>query len=192
MSELNQGAVVTMTHEKWLRARASSGAADAPSLAWAVDEIDQLRKVYSLTMQMIEGERAAAGQITDDLLRIKRGEAVSEGSSALIQELEAEMLRLREFEAREAAVTNFFAAIVMFGEGKISDEQFQRVMRTHETVLCSAIEALGRRDKIRKLEGALDHFETLDAFWCFGNPRTTVKKRIDEIKAELAKMRAGE
>lgn len=68
----------------------------------------------------------------------------------------AEIDRLREFEAREAAVTNFFAGIVDFGDGKLTEEQFLRLMEAHDSVLCSAIEALGRRDKIRKLEGALE------------------------------------
>lgn len=153
--------------------------------------------------QRVAQEQIHSNKTAEDLFAIRRGEAPSEGASALIKEIHVdyvearsagkEIARLREFEAREVAVTNFFAAIVMFGEGQISEKQFQGAMRAHETVLCSAIESLGRRDKIRGAEGEIRALERAHA--AFQNADLNVDAYFDleigRLQRDIAEARAG-
>lgn len=96
----------------------------------------------------------------------------------------AELARLREFEAREAVVTNLFAVFYAAGEGKISDEQLVGVINSMDQDIADAIHALGRRDKIRKLEGAVEVLQTVLA-------GASIADTLIEHTQQLAEARAG-
>jgi hypothetical protein len=119
-----------------------------------------------------------------------------------------EIDRLREFEARESVVTNVMAAFVAFQDDKMSPEAFQDLITRSEKVMCSAIEALGRRDKIRKLEGAHEEAdrmirnlrESANIAAARGYHDTAIRhtydadqltERLTAIKQQLTQARAG-
>jgi DNA-directed RNA polymerase subunit RPC12/RpoP len=145
------------------------------------------------TLIAIGNDKTILAETIEDLWRLKRGEEVAEDSSDLLKMISTEMKRLREFEAREAIVTNLMAAWVDVIDGKKTVDQFEELVKSSEAEMCRAIECLGRRDKIRKLEGAI---ESLKGFigpgvqdyrhWTWQD----VQQEVERYEQQLAEARA--
>lgn len=106
--------------------------------------------------------------------------------------VEPELARLREFEAREAMVTNLMAAWIDVIDGKKTLSQFEELVKRSEAEMCRAIECLGRRDKIRKLEGALDALREV-AKWARDGEilYMDLEHETAVVEQQLAEARAG-
>lgn len=136
------------------------------------------------TLLAISNDKTILAETIEDLWRLKRGEEVAEDSSDLLKMISTEMKRLREFEAREAIVTNLMAAWVDVIDNKMTRDRFEELLKRSEAEMCRAIECLGRRDKIRKLEGAEEAL--LDVLH-----RGHIRRAIKEAQVQLAEARAG-
>jgi hypothetical protein len=126
----------------------------------------------------------------------------------LAEGLLAEIDRLREIEARDVAVTNLFVAFRAAGEGKISEDEFAGIISSMDRDLGRAVEHMARRDKIRKLEGAIEELKHMiryqrDSATCaaanllnvfalrHASEADRMEKRMVELEQQLADTKAG-
>lgn len=119
------------------------------------------------------------------------------GQAEVVSKVELD--RIREFEAREAIVVNLMAAWVDLIDGKRTISQFEELVKRSEAEMCRAIECLGRRDKIRKLEGAVKALKAIAERYHDEKPGTCgkwvsaadVETALDYYTEELGEARAG-
>lgn len=143
-------------------------------------------KFTAYAQEMISSGRWPAGELEDteseDGMNELGDNPLSEENQ--IEVLRREITRLRELEAREAMVVNLMAAWVDVIDNKMTRDRFEELLKRSEAEMCRAIECLGRRDKIRKLEGAEEAL--LDVLH-----RGHIRRAIKEAQVQLADARAG-
>lgn len=128
------------------------------------DELDHLRAGVSSMKEPLDTP-IPGPTITlkngEEYLKWRRGQGLEEHLSKHLDIVFAELARLREIEAREAVVVNLMAAWVEVIDGKLTVDRFEEFIQRSDAQMCRAIECLGKRDKIRKLEGSVEVFRSL-------------------------------
>lgn len=122
------------------------------------------------------------------MLTVQQREMLVLGQAEVVSKLE--LNRLRGVEAREAVMVNLMAAWFELIDGKLTVDRFEDLLKGSEAGMCRAIECLGRRDRIRTLEGAYEALNSISGGR--GNYSLDIAAACEEALQSLNKARAAE